>query len=175
MSSPETPTPIPPAAPPPLPPAYSATAGVRPIKNPWVAAALSFLFPGLGQVYNGQIAKALVFFFAFVGSIYAVTTIDPLPWAFGIPFSYLFNIVDAFRSAAVAGARQEEEDQAESPAWGISLVVLGVVFLLNNLGWLNLAAISRFWPVLLIVAGAIFIYSSSGRRSGAKGDGGFPL
>lgn len=167
---------------PPLPPASAATtlvaaaAPAKPIKNPWVAAGLSFFFPGLGQVYNGQIAKAFVFFGAFVSCIYAAAQIDPLPFAFGIPFSYLFGIVDAFRSAAVAGARGSvDEEQPESPAWGITLVVLGLILLLNNLGWLNLVSLSRYWPLLLIVAGGLFIRSSIRKNASEKGDGGLAL
>ena len=117
-------------------------------------------------------AKAFVFFGAFVSCIYAVIQIDPIPFAFGIPFAYLFGIVDAFRSAALAGARgKEEEIDAESPWWGITLVVLGLVLLLNNLGWLNIAAIARYWPLLLIAAGAIFLRNSIRRNAGEKGDG----
>jgi TM2 domain-containing membrane protein YozV len=165
---------------PPLPPAAAATtlvaAPARPMKNPWVAAGLSFFFPGLGQVYNGQIAKAFVFFGAFVSCIYAVIQIDPLPFAFGIPFSYLFGIVDAFRSAAVGGARgRVDEEQPESPAWGISLVVLGLILLLNNLGLLNLVALSQYWPLLLIVAGGLFIRNSIRKNASEKGNGGLAL
>ena len=64
-------------------------------KNPWVALVLSFVFPGLGQIYNGQPAKALVFFFAFVGAIYGAAADRALPFAFLIPFVYLYNLVDA--------------------------------------------------------------------------------
>lgn len=34
-----------------------------PIKLNWVGAALSFVIPGLGQVYEGRIGKGLLFFF----------------------------------------------------------------------------------------------------------------
>jgi TM2 domain-containing membrane protein YozV len=142
------------------------------VKNPWAAAALSFFFPGLGQIYNGQIQKALVFFAAFAGSIYATAEINPMPFAFGIPFSYLFGIVDAFRSAALLNARaagrdlEAEEAVAESPAWGVSLIVLGLVFLAHNLGWLSLQVLARWWPLALIAAGAIFLKSSIQQRRG---------
>ena len=167
----QTPPPIPSQ---PAPLTMAPVAAAKPIKNPWVAAGLSFFFPGLGQVYNGHIAKAFVFFGAFVSCIYAAIQIDPLPFAFGIPFSYLFGIVDAFRSAALAGSRRgaaEEEVDAESPAWGITLVVLGLVLLLNNLGWLNLAALARYWPLLLIAAGALFLRNSIRSGAGEKGNG----
>lgn len=35
----------------------------RSISNPGVAAVLSFVFNGLGQIYNGQIIKGLVIIF----------------------------------------------------------------------------------------------------------------
>ncbi|HEX4542976.1 MAG TPA: DUF5668 domain-containing protein [Candidatus Acidoferrum sp.] len=38
--------------------------------------------------------------------------------------------------------------------WGALLILLGVIFLLDNMGVISAAHIWRFWPVLLIVAGA---------------------
>jgi len=140
-------------------------------KNPWLAVILSS-FPGLGQVYNGQPAKAFVFFSAWVGSIYGAAEIDPFPFAFLIPFVYLYNLIDAFRTASLINGRAQgglpapEEEAFESPLWGGSLLVLGLLLLLNNLGWLHLAALARYWPVALIVAGAAFLYSSVQRRRG---------
>ena len=140
-------------------------------KNPWLAVILS-TFPGLGQVYNGQPAKAFVFFSAWVGSIYGAAEIDPFPFAFLIPFVYLYNLIDAFRTASLINARTlgglpaPEEETFESPLWGGRLLVLGLLLLLNNLGWLHLAALARYWPVALIVAGAAFLYSSVQRRRG---------
>ena len=184
MSSPENLTSVP-ALPPPGPgpagaatPAAPALSGL--VKNPWAAAALSFFFPGLGQIYNGQTQKAFVFFAAFAGSIFATAEINPMPFAFGIPFTYLFGIVDAFRSAAILNARaagrslDSEDVTVESPAWGASLIVLGVIFLLHNFGWLSLEAIVRWWPLALIVAGAMFLKSSLAKRASGeekKGDG----
>ena len=135
-------------------------------KSPGLALVLS-LFPGLGQVYNGQPAKALVFFFAWAGSIYLSVEGNAMPFALLIPFVYFYNMVDAYRSAALANARglgAPEEELAESPAWGGSLVGLGLLLLANNLGWLNLAALERYWPLLLIVAGGVFIYGSVQKR-----------
>ncbi len=153
-----------PPLPPPMPP--------RPVpamaKNPVVASFLS-LFPGLGQVYNGQPAKALVFFFGFALSIWATAEGDPMPFALLIPFVYLYNVVDAWRSASLINARAAggallEEDAAESPAWGGTLVTLGALLLANNLGWLRLASLQRYWPVLLIVAGIVMLWTSLERR-----------
>jgi hypothetical protein len=87
-----------------------------------------------------------------------------------IPFVYLYNLVDAFRTASLINARAlgglpaPEEEAFESPLWGASLLVLGLLLLLNNLGWLHLAALARYWPVALIVAGAAYLYGSIKRR-----------
>jgi len=153
----------------PLPAATPAPLAPKAPKNPVLALVLS-LFPGLGQVYNGQPAKAFVFFSAWVGSIYGTAEIDPFPFAFLIPFVYLYNLIDAFRTASLINARAQgglpapEEEAFESPLWGGSLLVLGLLLLLNNLGWLHLAALARYWPVALIVAGAAFLYGSIQRR-----------
>jgi TM2 domain-containing membrane protein YozV len=167
------------ASPPPLPPAQPPTFVKLP-KNPTLALVLS-LFPGLGQVYNGQPAKAFVFFAAWVTGIYGAAEINPFPFAFIIPFAYLYNLVDAYRSAASINARYlggglvEEDESPESPAWGGSLVVLGIVLLAHNLGWINLAAVERYWPVFLIVGGVVMVYGSMKKRRGAETSGGSSL
>ncbi len=166
------------ASPPPLPPQPATY--VKLPKNPTLALVLS-LFPGLGQVYNGQPAKAFVFFAAWVTGIYGAAEINPFPFAFMIPFAYLYNLVDAYRSAAAINARflgggpVEEDESPESPAWGGSLVVLGVVLLAHNLGWINLAAVERYWPVLLIAGGVAMVYGSMKKREAARTNGGTSL
>lgn len=150
-----------PAPPPPGPPLPA------PGKSPAVALFLALIFPGLGlgHVYLGQMAKALTIFAVFVSAIY-LTGDNPLPFAFLIPFTVLYAVVDAYVTAVrlAAGPVQPEEPAAESPAWGGTLVGLGLLLLLNNLGWLRLANFQRYWPVLLIVAGGLFLRASLQRR-----------
>ena len=163
-SQPVDPISPPPNAPPTaLPPAAPY---VRLPKSPGLAAFLS-LFPGLGQVYNGQIARAFAFFFAWVGSIYLTANGHEFPFAFVIPFVYLYNMIDAWKGATAAnqrflGGRSEPEEgpSLESPVWGGILVVFGMVILASNLGWLDLERLARWWPVLLIGVGVWFLYSS---------------
>jgi len=168
-------SPAPATVPPPQigPGSAMGTPYVRLPKSPGLAAFLS-LFPGLGQVYNGQIARAFVFFFAFVGSIYLTATGHEFPFAFVIPFVYLFNIIDAWKGATALNARflggkseVEEDSGVESPVWGGMLVAIGLLVLFNNLGWLDLDRLARWWPSLLIVVGAWFIYASIQKRKTA--------
>jgi TM2 domain-containing membrane protein YozV len=153
---------------PPLPPAGMAPPP-RPPKSPAFALFLS-LFPGLGQLYNGQVAKAFTFFFGWVGSIYGAAEISGIMFGPFIAFVYFFNLIDAYKSAVqinqrtLGGLAPVEEDTRESPVWGAVLLGMGLVLLLNNFGWINLASLERFWPVLLIAAGGIFLYRSVQRR-----------
>ena len=170
VPGPATPPPLSPATPPPV---YQQTpAGPALPKNPWVALVLS-LFPGVGQIYNGQLAKGLSFFFGEAFCIYGAGEIHWFPFAFLIPFVYFYNLVDAWRSATLINARflggqaVVEEDTTESPTWGITLIVLGVVILLNNLGILELVSLQRWWPLLIVAAGAAFLYGSMRRRQSA--------
>ncbi len=135
-------------------------------KKPVVALVLS-VFPGLGHVYNGQIAKGMTFFAIWLGAFYAAIEVGPLPWIFVMIFAYLYNLVDAWRSAVLLAARAEgapEEDVEDSPLWGAVLLGLGAVLLLNNVGWLRLVDLQRFWPALLIVAGGATLFNSLRRR-----------
>ena len=163
----ESPAPEAPQAPPPLPPgAAPAAPYVRLPKSPGLAAFLS-LFPGLGQVYNGQIARAFVFLFGFVGSIYLTASGHEFPFAFMIPFVYLYNMIDAWKGATAINQRflggegeEPKEDTVESPIWGGSLVAIGLLVLLSNMGWLDLDRLAQWWPILLIAVGGYFIYNS---------------
>ena len=169
MSSPDEtpradyPTLPPPAAPPPPPP-----------KSPVVALLLSLLFPGVGQLYNGQVAKAFAFVGAFAACVYIIVDAEPLPYALFLPFIIFYGLVDAWRSAALINARGTpealDEAEVESPVWGFSLLGVGLLLLLNNLGLLRLSALHRFWPLILMVVGAVFLYRSIKRGKGA-GDG----
>jgi TM2 domain-containing membrane protein YozV len=137
-------------------------------RNPWIALLLS-VFPGVGQLYNGQPSKAFFFFFAWVGCIWGAADVAGLPFGLLIPFVWFYNLVDAYRSACYAnqqatGIDTSEDLAMESPAWGVGLVVLGLVLLFSNLGWLHLAALRAYWPVLLIVIGGVFLYGSIQRK-----------
>jgi TM2 domain-containing membrane protein YozV len=149
-------------------------------KTPIAALVLSFVFPGLGQIYNGQINKAFAFFGGFVTSMFCAINIDPMPFALFLPFVFLYGLVDAWKSATAInnrflGGKAEPEDESfDSPVWGGVLVLAGALLLLHNLGWLDLERFRQYWPVLLIAAGIYFIRRSLEARkaSGQSGTDG---
>jgi|SRR5687768_10093695 len=159
---------------PPLPPPLAPVAAPpRPPKRPILALVLGGAFPGVGQLYNGQTAKAFALFAAFAGSIYLADEVG-MPFNLVIPFVVFYSAIDAYRSAVAINLRWsgrppviETEDDAESPAWGMVLLGIGALLLMNNLGILQVGAVRRFWPLLLIVAGAMFLRRSLQRRDAA--------
>ena len=66
------------------------------MKNPGVAAVLSFFITGLGQIYNGQIVKGLLCVLA-VGICGALTLVV-VGWFLLIPL-WIWGIFDAYRTA----------------------------------------------------------------------------
>ena len=67
-----------------------------PMKNPGIAAVLSFFFVGLGQIYNGEIGKAVVFMIAGIVSLLLLLLLIGF---ITTPILWIIGIVDAYRSA----------------------------------------------------------------------------
>ena len=168
MSSPVGATPD--TYPPPLPPPAPTLVPTRPPKRPVLAMILSVLFAGVGQLYNGQTAKAFALFAAFASSIYLADEVG-MPFGLVIPFVVFYSAIDAYRSAVMINLRAagrpvelEDEDDAESPAWGAVLLGIGLLLLMNNLGVLQLVAVRRFWPLVLVAVGLVFLRRAMKRR-----------
>ncbi len=151
--------------PPPTPriaPAYPGSAHKR---SPALAAFLSF-FPGFGHLYNGEIGKALAFFSAFATCIFVLAESNGGVF-FGllIPFIVFYNMIDAYRSAerinlqSLSGVGPADEP-ASNALWGWSLVVMGGLLLLHNLGLFRFEWIARLWPLLMIGAGVVLLRGS---------------
>jgi len=65
-------------------------------KNPGLAAVLSFLIIGLGQIYNGQIGKGLLLFGGAI--ISGFLTIILIGFIL-LPALWLYGIYDAYKTA----------------------------------------------------------------------------
>lgn len=66
------------------------------MKNPGVAAVLSFFYCGLGQIYNGQIFKGILMFVAYSISLLLIYV------AIGFittPILWIWGMYDAYRKA----------------------------------------------------------------------------
>lgn len=151
-----------------LPP--SGTSG-RPGGSPGVAFFLG-LFPGLGAVYNGEYNKALIHVVVFIALVVGASSDagDATEPALGLLIAG-FVLYMAFDALRVARARIQGEvtvDPLESwsknrPVGPIILIVLGVLFLLNNFNWFPFWRIGRLWPLVLIGVGVLMFRNRMGR------------
>ena len=68
----------------------------QPQKNAGLAAVLSFLIPGLGQIYNGEVGKGIVIFIIQVINGFLMTVfIGFVTW----PIVWIWSIYDAYTTA----------------------------------------------------------------------------
>ena len=129
-------------------------------------AALCALIPGLGAIYNNEYLKAITYFAVWAALAALGSRVNGV-FGFGAFVFLIFTMFDAYRSAeAKLRNRLESGEAAEEPphqektfiAWGIFLIVLGVLFLLQNV--IPYYYLRDYWPVLFILLGAFLIYFS---------------
>jgi Domain of unknown function (DUF5668)/B-box zinc finger len=169
----------------PLSPVIPTTMPVAPSTgpNPAVAGILAGFFPfGVGAVYTGQYAKGLAHLLIFVGLIIGMGQHEPISTvcAFGFAFFYVWQIIDAVRTAKALQLGQPAPDplglgQAFStggkvetskiPIGAVVLIGLGALFLLQNLGVFEFS-IGHVGPVCLILLGAWMFARRAGLLSG---------
>jgi hypothetical protein len=157
--------------------AQSSTAHViRRRSSPFVATLLSFV-PGLGAAYNGQTSKAIVHFAIFASFFQmAVLTEGVHFFVLGVLGTWLFAAVDACRTAQLMreGLVPETEEDVITRrlygnplAWGVTLIIIGTVFLLHTLLGVQLP-VKKLLPVALVALGAYMLFDYLRRRRGSE-------
>jgi hypothetical protein len=154
-----------------------------PVPNSDVSPGLAFLLgfiPGVGAIYNGQYAKGLVHVLV-LGILFSITMspdvggIMPILVLSIIGF-WVYMPFEAYHSAKRRQLGQPLDEfsslfpsppgTSRIPVGPVVLIVLGIMFLLNNLGILELRRVFRYWPVILIVLGVNKLYHRlAGQRS----------
>ena len=154
--------------------------------NPAVAGILAGFFPfGVGAVYCSQYGKGLAHLLIFVMLIFGVNHAgESWGWLFGlgIAFFYVYQIIDAVKTAHAIQAGQpvpdpmglsqtfsmgEKFDSGKLPVGAIVLIGLGILFLLHTMGIFEYG-FERYWPLILIFLGGWMWYRNWERvkRSG---------
>ncbi len=127
-------------------------------------AALCALIPGMGAVYNSEYLKAITYFAVFASLSIMGDRVHGV-FGFGAFVFLIFTMFEAYRTAeAIARKRLEtaavsEEHGRQDKAilgWGIFLIILGVLFLLQNI--IPFYFLNRLWPLLFILLGAFLVY-----------------
>jgi len=164
-----------------------ATGGAPLTPNPGVSPGLAFflgMIPGVGAIYNGQYAKGIIHV-VILGLLLSISSSDAaggLEPLFGL-LTAVFWFYMAFEAYHTAQRRLlgEPVDEFSSlvqlrggqgaPVLPVVLILLGVLFLLNNLEIVRLRDLLRFWPVVLIATGAWMLYERlrGARDTAAKG------
>jgi hypothetical protein len=172
-----------------------------PLPNRDVSPGLAFLLgliPGVGAVYNGQYGKGLVHV-VIVGLLISVMSnnaaegLEPLLGLMLAAF-WAYMAFEAFHTAKRRRLGQPVDEFSSVlpvqggpnvPAAPVILIALGIIFLLSNLGFLEIRRVLRYWPVLLIALGVYMLYvrmaytpRETGRQDtppgGQSGGGGQP-
>lgn len=168
-------------------PAAGPAAAAPLAPNPGVSPGLAFvlgMIPGVGAIYNGQYAKGIVHVLI-LGLLISISSSDAaggLEPLFGL-LTAVFWFYMAFEAYHTARRRLlgEPVDEFSSlvdirgrrtPLTPILLILLGTLFLLNNLEIVRLRDVLRYWPVALIAVGAWMLYEQLGglRKDGAAGE-----
>jgi hypothetical protein len=153
--------------------------------NPALAGILGAIPFGVGAIYNGQYAKGLAHLIIFsllcVGASRAGDPWDAL-FGFGIAFFVLYQIIDAVRSARAIQAglpapdpfglgttfgAGEKLDTSKIPMGAVVLILIGVLFLLRNIGLFSFD-FNRIWPIFLIGLGGWLFAQKWGLVAGSR-------
>jgi hypothetical protein len=127
-------------------------------------AAICALIPGMGAVYNSEYLKAITYFAVFASLSMMGDRVHGI-FGFGAFVFLIFTMFDAYRTAEAITRRRLESGivSEESPrqdktilGWGIFLIILGVLFLLQNI--IPFYFLNRLWPVVFIILGAFLVY-----------------
>ena len=135
--------------------------------NPAVAGILAGFFPFcVGAVYCSQYAKGLAHLVIFALLIFGASHGGNWDWlfGFGIAFFYVYQIIDAVRTAhAIQGGQPAPDplglaqtfgagqkfEASKVPVGAVVLIGLGVLFLLHTMGFMEYG-FERYWPLILI-------------------------
>lgn len=147
------------------------------VPNPGAALGLGFI-PGLGAVYNGEYIKGLVHVLIF-GGLIALMSSESLPGpmlglviAFFIAFC-CYMPVEAYMTAkaklggqappsffigAAPSEAREPQGARRYPTGAVILILIGIIFLLGNFGFLDSEYVYRLWPLVLVAVGAWLVW-----------------
>ncbi|HEX4783231.1 MAG TPA: DUF5668 domain-containing protein [Candidatus Sulfotelmatobacter sp.] len=161
-------------------PPVGSRPGVNTGPNPAVAGILAGFFPfGVGAVYCSQYAKGLAHLMIFALLIFASDHAGGWDWLFGIgiAFFYVYQIIDAVRTAKALQEGQpapdplglgqtfgmgEKFDVGKVPIGAVILIGLGALFLLHTMGFWEFG-FARFWPLILVLLGVFMFYRHAER------------
>ena len=128
-------------------------------------AALFAIIPGMGAVYNNEYMKAVTYFAVWAALSVMGSRVHGV-FGFGAFVFVVFTMFDAYRTAEAQARRRLQPGyvSTEPPqpdrtivGWGIFLILLGIVFLLQNV-IPEYFFFNRLWPLVFILLGGYLVY-----------------
>ena len=145
---------------------------IRREKSPSLAAFLS-IFPGMGAFYNGNVLKGLSYVLIFVALIVLLVHSrgnEPIVFAFLLAGFYIFQIIDSFNEAKKLSYEETDEGEKDTKTSlfaSISILILGIIFLMANLDLISYRIITELWPLVLVAAGLHIVFKYYKKTSGS--------
>ncbi|MCP4157990.1 MAG: hypothetical protein GY757_60340 [bacterium] len=144
-------------------------------KSP-VGAALLSIFPGAGFFYIGNFLKGITYMMVFISLIVLAANSHGFEIAVFVLMCvgfYLFQIFDCYDETQKMDTHVDRFEESKKKftlisAW--TILVLGLIFQLANLGVLRLGNLTRFWPMILVGLGAKLIYDYSKKNEINEGE-----
>lgn len=151
-------------------------------KSPALACCLSAM-PGLGQIYVGYYQRGFVHAVV-VGVLIAIQAGGQLPGlmvliGFLLPFFWLYNMIDAYRRAALYNYALSGRTTIEPPKdfqmpkargsifGGLVVIAFSVILLSHTRFGVPLEWLEEWWPVAPLVLGAYLLIKGIQERGGA--------
>jgi hypothetical protein len=130
-------------------------------------AALFAVLPGMGAVYNRQNIKAVVHFVSIIG-LFELASLRVASGVFALAgiVVYLYSIIDAYRTAILIGRGESPAIDEErfkrslikrAPLIGVTLIVAGLLLVIQILRPFAFITLARLFPVALILLGGYLL------------------
>lgn len=130
-------------------------------------AALFAVLPGMGAVYNRQNIKAVVHFVSIIG-LFELASLRVASGVFALAgiVVYLYSIIDAYRTAILIGRGENPAIDEErfkrslikrAPLIGVTLIVAGLLLVIQILRPFAFITLARLFPVALIILGGYLL------------------
>jgi hypothetical protein len=138
-------------------------------------AAWLALIPGMGAVYNNEYLKAITYFAVWAGLSMMGSRVNGV-FGFGAAAFIIFTMFDAYRTAQANARRRAQGSASLEPhrhdtvsiGWGVFLMLLGAIFLLQNI--IPFYFLNRLWPLVFIGVGAYLLYIALRQRKRRESD-----
>jgi hypothetical protein len=133
-------------------------------------AALCAIIPGMGAVYNNEYTKAITYFAVWAALSVMGSRVNGI-FGFGAFVFVIFTMFDAYRTAEAQARRRLQTGLVGEPpqqdktiiGWGVFLILLGLLFLLQNIIPYYLF-VNRLWPLVFVLLGAYLVYRAIQNR-----------